>query len=365
MPPRKPPVKKSLSSSLWHVALGLMVLLCVAIVVAIVLRGATPTDELVNDGRRVIITLSTGEIRSRASDPAKPKPAADAPATSEEQTGEGALSVPITPTVDALPGVNPDLQEVTPGGNVPKIGADGTKPWRYYSRPFESRAGRPVIAVIVSGVGQNQNNSTAALNLPADVTISLSPYAPDVSRWAIAARATGHEVLLDMPVQGADYPASDPGPLSLLIGQSMEVNLDNLQKIMGLAQAYSGFLLPQHEAFSSEVNEFKYLLQELNNHGLMLVLGSEPHKTETRDTVETTTTPTLIADKWIDEDPSQEAIQARFAEIEVLAKKRGYAIAVARALPLTLDQLREWSNTLAAKGMVIVPVTFIAKPRFS
>lgn len=359
----KPPAKKKpqapLVPTVWHGVLWAVAGLVVLTLVLFWYSGVLEGREALQQGRRMTITLSTGEIKGRKIDNPSEAKRAETVIVADGET------IPVAATSDALGDINQQLLEKTEYGMLPAISPDGTKSWRYYSRPFDHRGGRPMIAIIVTGVGQNKANSSAALRLPVDMTISLSPYARDADKWAIAARASGHEVMFDLPMQSSDYPATDPGPYGLLITQTSELNTRNLRTIMGRAAGYTGFAMPQNEVYSGDNDAFKILLQGLGNHGLMLVVGREPHKNETREILDASSTPNVVADMWIDEEPSVTGIQTRLATLEQTARKRGYAIGMAQALPISIEQLTQWSALLAAKGIVLVPVTFIAKPRFS
>jgi polysaccharide deacetylase 2 family uncharacterized protein YibQ len=134
---------------------------------------------------------------------------------------------------------------------------------------------------------------------------------------------------------------------------------------MARTQGYAGFITPQNEAFSSNTDAFKALLQTLSERGLLLVVGHEPAKTETKQLLDSTTTATITADTLIDEDLSATAIQARLTSLEQIAKTRGYAIGIASAFPVTMQQLNAWAAKLPEQGFVLVPVTFIVHLRFS
>ena len=353
--------KPSLIPSPWYAVLWILSLAVVVLLGVIWYSGSTEATDALSSSRRMVIDLKTGEVQGV-------KPADSRKAALLKQT-QGAAPVAdqraVVPTAEALAPVNPLLQEQAKAGLLPIIGPDGTKPWRYYSRPYEHRGGMPMVAIVVSGLGTNTAVTDAAMRLPADISLSFSSYAQGVEKWVDAARTAGHEVLMDLPLEPNDYPATDPGPNAMLTGQTTEENQKGLQQVMGSAAAYVGLLTPQNEQFTANNDYMRLLLQDISNHGLLLVFSHEPHKTETREIIDASNTPAIIGDVWIDEDISEEVIQERLATLEQIAKKRGYAIGFAQALPITIDQIRQWSTTLEKRGIVLVPVTFIAKPRFS
>ena len=51
------------------------------------------------------------------------------------------------------------------------------------------------------------------------------PYAEGLQGWIDLARANGHEVLLEIPMEPIDYPDNDPGPYTLLASaNAQEIN---------------------------------------------------------------------------------------------------------------------------------------------
>src|SRR5690606_29233738 len=99
-------------------------------------------------------------------------------------------------------------------------GQDGTRPMDAYARPSSAMAatGTSRIAIIVGGLGVSTTGTANALaKLPPDVTLAFAPYGDDLGRAAANARQTGHEILLQIPLEPFDYPNNDPGPHTLRV----------------------------------------------------------------------------------------------------------------------------------------------------
>src|SRR5690242_15302334 len=109
---------------------------------------------------------------------------------------------------------DPALTEQTPDGAVPIIAADGRRPMDLYARRFDSTDPRPRIAIVVSGLGIGEAITQSAIDkLPPGITLSFTPYGPQGLQSSVsAARAAGHEVLLELPMEPFDFPSNDPGP---------------------------------------------------------------------------------------------------------------------------------------------------------
>ena len=156
----------------------------------------------------------------------------------------GALGVPETErqspspgAVATIPPAFPAMIEDGPFGPLPRIAPDGRRPLLAYARPFDLDDQRPRIALLVVGLGLQADLTDAAIALPGEISLHFSAYAPDLPVWFGRARRAGHEVLLDLPMEPLDYPASDPGPRTLLAGASSEDNLQRLDWLLARAPA--------------------------------------------------------------------------------------------------------------------------------
>lgn len=310
---------------------------------------ATTASQTTTPSESPITATNTATAQTAIQPPAEPLP--------EEPVPQSTATVPLNP-------INDKLREKISIGILPMIAADGTKPWRHYAKPYTLKDSRPMIAIVVTGLGQNKNITSNAIKLPENITLSFSTYAKDINTWNNAARAKGHETMLDLPLEPTNYPASDPGPQGLLIGNSGEENASRLRWNLAKAQAYIGFTLPTNESFSQNDSAFKAFLELANARGIMLALPHEPSRTETRQLLDNCKIAYTTADTILDEELSSEAIEANLTALEKIAAKRGYAVGYTRAIPLTMTELEKWATKLEENGYILVPLSYITSQKF-
>lgn len=242
---------------------------------------------------------------------------------------------------------------------LPVIGKDGTKPWQHYGRPFVRTGNAPIIAIVVTGLGQNKNASELAAGLPPDISLSFSPYARDAQIWINAARAQGHEALLDLPAEPENFPATDPGPLALLSVNAAEENIHRLRQLMASGIGTVGFSLPASEIFTAQKEQLKLLNEQLAPRGLLLFAGGRQKAPEGSGM------PFLQADYIIDNEPTAPAVTKQLAALEALALSRGYAIGISGNYPVSLKEIARWAEGLSQRGFQLAPLSALAKMRFS
>jgi polysaccharide deacetylase 2 family uncharacterized protein YibQ len=256
-----------------------------------------------------------------------------------------------------------DLSEQTPKGTLPKIAADGREAWRVYGRPFKAPPGRVRLAVIVAGLGLSQAATKAAISrLPGAVTLAFDAYARKPGAAVDAARAAGHEVLLSLPMEPANFPVSDPGPLALLTDLEAKKNLERLERILALAPGYVGLLQMMGSRFTTSEQALTPVLEALKKRGLLFVGSRLVPQNRARDLAKKAGLAFATVDLGIDVATSSAAIDAQLARLEALARKQKLAVGIAEPYPVTLARLAAWIPTLAGKKLVLAPVSALATP---
>ncbi|MDX1483302.1 MAG: divergent polysaccharide deacetylase family protein [Alphaproteobacteria bacterium] len=267
-------------------------------------------------------------------------------------------ALPSTVGGGLRPAPDPALVEPTRLGPLPRIAPDGRKAWQTYARPFDSADRRPRIAIIVSGLGLSGAATEAAIQrLPGAVTLAFAPYAKGLEHWIALARAAGHEVLLDLPMEPVNFPANDPGPHTLLTSLTDEQNKTRLHWLLGRVTGYVGVVNQMGSRFTTSPTHVRPVLKELQERGLLFVDSRSSLRSIAARLASEVGLPRAINNRFIDAEASRDAIDARLADIERIAKASGYAVGIGSPFPVTIDRLQVWTKTLAAKGLALAPVS--------
>jgi polysaccharide deacetylase 2 family uncharacterized protein YibQ len=246
------------------------------------------------------------------------------------------------------------LTEDGPFGPLPRIGPDGRRALFEYARPFNFEDARPKVAVLLLGLGPEAELFEAALALPGPIGLQLSPYAPDLPVLVERARRAGHEVLLDLPMEHADDPASDRGPHALLANNSPDENLQRLNWLLARAPGY--IAVAGGGARFAGSDQVGAVLDMLARRGLALVeLGAS----QLADAAAAAGLPYASAARRVDQDTSVLSTDQALAGLEAEALAAGSALGVVQGYPASLERLRVWAAALDAKGLVLAPVSAV------
>jgi polysaccharide deacetylase 2 family uncharacterized protein YibQ len=242
-----------------------------------------------------------------------------------------------------------------PGGVLPVVGKDGRTPFQAYARPFRD-TGKPKIAIVVGGLGLNAAATRAAIErLPAEVTLSFVPYADGLQGWVDLARAEGHEVMLEIPMEPLDYPNNDPGPSTLLATARPEETVKRLEWLLSRASGYFAVTNYLGGRFLTAEAGMGAFLGALRSRGVGFIDDGSAARRAGGGV------PRASADTVVDEQLSQEAIDRQLLALEAAALQRGQSLGAGFAYPVTVEAVVRWSAGLAGRGYQLAPASAVAR----
>ena len=322
-------------------------------------------------------TTGDGRQHSRYDGPSVAAPAATPPATVTPPSGQtitiidgssGKHQDVVIPGKSSsnIPSAPLDQRflETTSHGAIPKIAADGARPFTFYSHPRQipaDKSGAPRIAIIVGGLGISASGTAEALSqLPAPVTLAFAPYGANLDALAARARAQNHEVLLQAPMEPFDYPDNDPGPQTLLTSLTPDKNIDRLHWQMSRLQGYVGIISFMGARFTASEKALAPIMRETAKRGLIYVDDGASPRGVAGQLAASQSLPFAKTEVVIDSVPTAVEIDHALARLEVLARDHGTAVGLATALPGTVARIAEWAKKVEARGFVLVPITMVA-----
>ncbi len=259
----------------------------------------------------------------------------------------------------------PDRRLIERGrhGSLPRVGEDGVRAFQIYARPVPAASAQaPVkIAIMVGGMGISASaTQDAVAKLPGEISLAFAPYGGDLERNVQRARADGHEVFLQLPMEPFDYPDNDPGPHTMTTTRGAEDNLDRLRWVMSRFAGYVGVVNFMGGRLMADEAALSPVLREVAERGLMVVDDGSSGRSVMSQVASGFRTPAVRADMVLDLVQRTDAIDRELARLEQQAKARGFAMATASALPLSIERINRWARTLEARGIKLVPVSHMA-----
>lgn len=237
-----------------------------------------------------------------------------------------------------------------PGGPLPIIAQDGRTPAQAYARPFVAN-GRPKVSLIVGGLGLNARATRLAIEtLRPEITLSFVVYAEGLQGWIDMARARGHEVLLETPMEPLDYPDNDPGPYTLMADGQPPETVKKLEWILSRATGYFGLTNYLGSRFLASDPAYNAFASSVKGRGLAFIDDGTAARRGGG-------MPRGTAERVIDDKLSGPAIDQQLMALEGGALQRGQALGAAFAYPITLEKVALWANEVEQRGYQLAPAS--------
>jgi hypothetical protein len=213
------------------------------------------------------------------------------------------------------------------------------------------------VALVIGGLGLNAKETRQAIEqLPPEITLSFVPYADGLQGWIDLARANGHEVLLEAPMEPKDYPDNDPGPYTLLTAATSADLTGKVDWLLSRATGYFGVTNYLGSKFVTASGPMSVFEGELRQRGLAFVDDGSAATSSGG-------IPRASADKVIDDQLEGPAIDQALASLESSALQHGQALGSGFAYPITLDEVARWAQSLGSRGYQLAPASAVMTRR--
>ncbi len=273
----------------------------------------------------------------------------------------------ITPTMPLAKAPIYAVTETTDEGMLPRIASNGRKPSEVYAKTVSLgiiHSEAPKIIIILGGMGLSEKlTSQAAKDLPSEVSFAFAPYGSNLQAQVDRVRASGHEVLLQLPLEPVGYPATNPGPKTLLTDADPAENTASLHWLMSRFAGYTGIVNYMGGRFLSSSSAVKPLIIELRKRGLLFIEDGSLALSATEDAAKSLQYPVRRGQSVIDINPDAEAINTALDLLEEEANKNGMAIGTGSGLDITIKTVSDWAKSAAERGVIFLPASAAFKGR--
>lgn len=275
-------------------------------------------------------------------------------------TGQATPAAPVKQLV--LTALGPaELLETRPPPRSLRLvpGEFDQPPVERFARPALFIGTKPRIAIVIVNLGLNQGVTSAAIaDLPSEMTLSFSPYAPDLAAWIGAAHAYGHEVMLDLPLKPRNYPQDDPGPLGLLTALNTAENLRRLDQLLESADGITGVATQFGDRFLTDGEALRPVLDELGRRGLGIIATTGSADAIAMAGKGLADAPLHSAvDFTLAQDQSRQTLAAQLDALMKQAHQNQRALAVVQPYPLSIAALTALAPAAKDRGLAVVPAS--------
>lgn len=230
--------------------------------------------------------------------------------------------------------------------------------------PVFPKGKAPQIAIVIDDMGLNMRNSREMAQMKYTTTLAYMPYAQHLPQQTKAAYDNGHELIVHMPMEPQDIAHNNPGPDALLTTLSPQENEARLQRNLSKFEGFIG--LNNHMGSRITANEkvMRPIMQTIKDKGLWFLDSRTIGNSVAGKLAAELRIPYVTRDIFLDNVETVPAVLAQLKQLEVLAKKHGYAVAIGHPYNCTVAALKQWMPEAQRQGFVLVPLSTIIAQRF-
>ncbi|MBC8338984.1 MAG: divergent polysaccharide deacetylase family protein [Rhodospirillales bacterium] len=219
---------------------------------------------------------------------------------------------------------------------------------------------RPKIAIVLDDLGIDKSRTARAIKLKGPLTMSFLTYASGLAKQTKAARDAGHELWMHIPMEPGS-PDIDPGPNVLLTGLPEEELLTSIRWNLDQFSGYAGINNHMGSRFTADLAGLRVVMGELKKRDLKFLDSITSGRTVARKAAREAGVPFLGRNIFIDHLDETAEIEKRLAEVERLAMKSGFAVAIGHPREKTLRTIGPWLEGVEEKGFRLVPLSTLYK----
>jgi polysaccharide deacetylase 2 family uncharacterized protein YibQ len=225
-------------------------------------------------------------------------------------------------------------------------GPEDLPAWRRFGRASTVSPQAPRVALVITGLGRDRVDAVRAITgAPPETSLSFRGDAADLAAWIAAARAYGHEALLDLPLQPGEAGPDDS--LGLRLGP--EENLRRLDAMLAGAPMIAGVAVSGGDSFLADAAALQPLLRHLQLKQLA-VIG-----------LPVTAPLTIASDRTIAGPATERDIESSIQSVMALARRRGAAVGIVEGADAA-SLFPAWRRALVGHDEIsLVPVSALVE----
>ena len=192
------------------------------------------------------------------------------------------------------------------------------------------------------------------------MTLAFASQGNSLGRWMQVARRSGHEIVMQVPLEPFDYPNVNPGRNTLTVDADAEENIENLHWSLSRITNYTGIMNYMGARFSADPQAMAPLMAELGKRGLLYLDDGSSARSVAPELALKNGVPFAAGDTAIDAVRERGEILKKLDQLEQTARAKGFAVGTGSAFDVTVDAVSSWVNEAKKRGIEIVPISAVA-----
>jgi len=211
------------------------------------------------------------------------------------------------------------------------------------------------IAIIVDDMGSSLKEADELLSIGVPITFSIIPGLQKVKGVAAAAKASGRDVMIHIPMEPQGYPKQRLEANGLLVAYSADELASRLEKLIEAVPDAVGANNHMGSRFTEIEEKMSPVLGVLKKHGLFFIDSRTTPLSKGFELSHKMGLKSATRNVFLDNDQDVAAIKKQLNSAVGMARKKGGVIAICHPHPATIAALKEAVPELQKTGIRFVP----------
>ncbi len=222
---------------------------------------------------------------------------------------------------------------------------------------------RKQIAIIIDDIGYDMAPVKEFLQIKADITFSVLPFLPHSRAAAEMLRQGKKEILLHLPMEPVTYPADKPGEGALFTDMNEKEILHQLEKNLEAVPYVAGVNNHMGSKFMTDKEKLALVFGWLKKKNLYFVDSRTAAESEAVAAAKAVGLPVAERKIFIDNKRDYDEIYKNIMSVKNYENDPSPVIVIGHPYPETIRALKDALKALREKGILIVPVSQLVKPK--
>jgi len=222
----------------------------------------------------------------------------------------------------------------------------------------------PRIALIIDDLGNWRSAGVRTVSLPGPVACAVLPHTPFAALIAERAHVAGKEVMLHLPMAPIQHRDNAAGTIYVdttrsQLARIFALDIASIPHAVGVNN-HMGSLVTQHPGHMA------WLMTEILERGGLFFVDSVTSDASIALKIATETgVPATRRDVFLDNVPTEAAIEKEFQRLKQMARRNGIAVGIGHPYPSTLTYLERALPELANEGIELISIADSIRYRVS
>lgn len=210
------------------------------------------------------------------------------------------------------------------------------------------------VAIVIDDVGLSVPFTKQISQVKAPLTVSFLPYGASNKEQVNLLRNAGFEVMLHIPMM-PHVPVA-LAPVTLSPEMSKQETQAELEKMLNRFEGtgMSGVNNHMGSLFTERVKNMNYVMEVLQKHKMFFLDSKTTGKSMARKSADEYGVAYVSRDVFLDNKNEYNYIMGQFRQLEKIARKNGFAVAIGHPYSQTLRVLNDWLKESKNEGIEVV-----------